>query len=62
LRTETTINNTYDFGIGRKPRNLLKLLEAENIASSLAFEPGLGSVTTSLTSNCRALARIAATF
>ena len=27
LRTETTINNTYDFGIGRKPRNLLMLLE-----------------------------------
>jgi hypothetical protein len=27
LRTETTINNTYDFGIGRKPRNPPKLLE-----------------------------------
>jgi hypothetical protein len=27
LRTETTINNAYDFGIGRKPRNPPKLLE-----------------------------------
>jgi hypothetical protein len=24
LRTETTINNTYDFGIGKRPRNLPK--------------------------------------
>jgi hypothetical protein len=27
LRTETTINNTYDFGIGRRLHNLPKLRE-----------------------------------
>jgi hypothetical protein len=25
LRTETTINNTYDFGVGKRPHNLPKL-------------------------------------